>query len=103
MAPRTWAKMARGEVGLGFGAARHNHQKTRPAHRKYSRSLGGEGQREAEQQGVGGQEGALNPDCVFSAKAHFSRPGLCVFQVMPCSGIPRGVNMSLSPAEQLPF
>lgn len=71
----------RGEVGLGFGGLQDiTTKKLVSTQGNHSGSTGGSG--EAERQGAGETGGALNPDRVFSTKAHFSRPDPRVFQVM---------------------
>lgn len=85
----------RGEVGLGFGGLQDiTTKKLVSTQGNHSGSTGGSG--EAERQGAGETGGALNPDRGTFLQ---TRP--------PClpsnarSGIPRSINMSLCPAEQL--
>lgn len=82
MAPRTWAKMARGvKLGLDSGGCKTEQPENLSAHRETT--MGARGSWEAKWWGAGADEEHWNPGCVISAKSHFSRPDLGVFQVAP--------------------
>lgn len=83
----------RGEVGLGFGGLQDRTIRklvsTEGNHNGGTRFMGGQ------MMGSWSRQGALKPGCVVSAKSHFSRPDLAIFQV---ASLPQffGILRSLS-------